>query len=98
MVPKAAAPKEALGSLSGGVLLALKASARNSKLIRSVIRNVFPIIRSAFCRPGPRIGLRELLPMVNWGAVVNAATLKNSEALRLAKLFGSLTRFGLCKA
>ena len=53
IVPNAALPKEPFGSFSGGVLLTLKTSARNSKLSRSVMRNVLPIIRSAFCKPGP---------------------------------------------
>src|SRR5260370_406282 len=40
MVPKAAAPKDAFGSLSGGVLLTLNASPRNSRFILSKKRNV----------------------------------------------------------
>jgi len=36
-----------------------RASARSSRFIRSVSRNVFPIIRSAVCNPGPRTGFRE---------------------------------------
>ena len=40
--------KDPFGSLSGGVLLTLNTSARNSRLIRSVNRKVLPIIRSAF--------------------------------------------------
>ena len=91
-------PNDPFGSFSGGVLLTLNTSARNSKFTRSVIRNVLPIIRSAFCKPGPRTGFRELLPIVNCGACVNAAVLNHSDALRPPKAFGSLTRFGRCTA
>ena len=90
IVPNAEAVgvKDPFGSLNGGVLVTLNASARTSGLSRSLTRNVFPIIRSAFCSPGPRTGLREHVPKVNGAAVVNAATLKNSSTLRLAKSFG----------
>src|ERR1039457_5547335 len=88
MVPKAALPNEPLGSLSGGVLLTLKTSARNSRLTRSDIRNVLPIIRSASCSPGPRTGFRELLPMLNCPAAAKADLSNHSPALRFAKAFG----------
>src|SRR5215467_9049207 len=96
MVPKAGEPKLPFGSLKGGVFDMLKTSARNSKLARSVMRNVFPNIRSAFCKPGPRTGFRELLPIANCGASTKAAALNHCEALRFAKALGSLTRFGRC--
>src|SRR5215468_2189330 len=98
MDPNAAFPKLPLGSFNGGVLDTLNASARNSRFARSVIRNVLPIIRSAFWSPGPRTGLRELLPITNCGAAVNAAVLKYLATLRLAKSFGLLIRFGRCTA
>src|ERR1035437_6999600 len=72
IVPKAALPNEPFGSFSGGVLLTLKTSARNSKLTLSDIRNVLLIIRSASWSPGPRTGFRELLPMRYWPAAVKA--------------------------
>ena len=80
-VPNAALPKLPLGSLKGGVLVRLKASARMSSWSCSRRRKVLPIIRSAFCRPGPRTGLRELLPMTNCGAAVNIAVSKNFATL-----------------
>src|ERR1035438_2466853 len=98
IVPKAALPNEPLGSFRGGVLLTLKTSARNSKLTRSDIRNVLPIIRSASWSPGPRTGFRELLPMLNCPAAVNADLSNHSAALRFAKSFGLLMRFGRCTA
>src|SRR5438445_9136506 len=98
IVPKAALPNEPLGSLSGGVLLMLKTSARNSRLTRSEIRNILPIIRSASCRPGPRTGFRELLPMLNCPAAVNADLSNHWEALRAPNSFGLPTRFGRCTA
>ena len=76
----------------------MKASARNSRLIRSETRNVLPSIRSASWSPGPRTGLRELLPMLYRPAVVKAAVLNHWDALRLAKAFGSPMRFGRCTA
>src|SRR5207253_902385 len=93
--PKAALPKLPFGSFNGGVLDTLNVSARNSRLTRSAMRKVLPTIRSAFCRPGPRTGLRELLPMTNWGAAVNAAVLKYFATLRPSNSYGSLVRFGL---
>ena len=53
-----------------------------------MIRKVLPSIRSASCKPGPRTGLRELLPIVNCGAGVNAAVLNHAAALR----FGEVVR------
>ena len=47
IVPKAAVPKLPLGGPSGGVLVTLKASARNSIRKRSVRAKVFPTIMSA---------------------------------------------------
>ena len=47
IVPKAALPNEPFGSFSGGVLLTLNTSARNSRLNRSDRWNVLLIIRSA---------------------------------------------------
>src|SRR5215475_4943792 len=98
IVPKAAAPNEPFGSFKGGVLLTLNASARNSNLTRSDRRNVLPIIRSAFCMPGPRTGLRELLPILNCPAAVNTDLLNHAPALRLANVFGLPLRFGRCTA
>ena len=94
IVPKAALPNEPFGSFNGGVLLALKTSARNSSFTRSDIRSVLPIVRSASCSPGPRTGFRELLPMLNCPALVKAALSNHWEALRLANSFGLLIRFG----
>src|SRR5436190_18367076 len=88
----------ATGSFNGGVFDTLKTSARNSKLMDSRIRNVFPIIKSAFCRPGPRMGLRELVPITNWLAVVKAAVLKYFATVRPAKSLGLPILFGLCTA
>ena len=52
---------------------------------------------SAFRYCGPRTGLRELLPIVNCGAIVNAVVLKNLAVVRSEDgRFGSLTRFGRC--
>src|SRR5437879_4778585 len=98
MLPKAADPKLPLGSLSGGVLVMLNASARKSSFTRSVSRNVLPSMRSACCNPGPRTGLRELLPIVNWGASLKALLSNHSDALRFANEFASPTRLGLCTA
>src|SRR5438132_7495321 len=94
IVPKAALPNEPFGSFKGGVLLTLKTSARNSRLTRSDIRNVLLIIRSASWKPGPPTGFRELLPMRNCPAVVKADLSNHTEALRVAKAFGLLMRFG----
>src|SRR5262245_44572569 len=95
MEPNAALPKLPLGLPSGGVLVRLKASARKSARKRSVILNVLPTITSATRYAGPETGLRELLPMVNWGACVNAAVLKKRAVVRsLAGSVGSATRFG----
>jgi hypothetical protein len=63
--PNAADPKTPFGSFRAGVFVTLKASARKLRRHRSLIRNVFATITSAFCNPGPRTGLRELVPMVN---------------------------------
>src|ERR1035438_371909 len=94
IVPKAALPNEPFGSFSGGVLLTLKASARNSRLTRSDRRNVLPIIRSASWSPGPRTGFRELLPMLNCPAALKADLSNHWEALRVANSFGLPMRFG----
>src|SRR3974377_2290315 len=94
MVPNAADAKLPLGSFNGGVLDTLKASARNSRLARSVRRKVLASIRSAFCRPGPRTGLREVLPIVNCGACEKAATLNHPPALRFGRVFALGGRFG----
>ena len=98
MVPNATLPKEPFGSFSGGVLLTLKASARNSKFILSVTRKVLPSMTSAFWRPGPRTGLRELLPMKNGPAAANAVLSNQAPALRAAKSFGFAMRLGRCTA
>src|SRR4051794_36780306 len=98
MDPKAALPKLPFGSFSDGVLETLNASARTSRRQRSVIRNVLPIIRSADWRPGPRTGLRELFPITNCAAGVNAAVSKYLATLRPAKSLGLSVRFGLWTA
>src|SRR6185295_5058331 len=52
---------------------------------------------SAFRYCGPRTGLRELLPIVNCGAIVNVDVSKNCAVVRSDdERFGSLTRFGRC--
>src|SRR5262245_44361376 len=71
IVPKAAAPKVPFGAPRKGVFVRLKNSARNSSalLAGSCTRRMRAMSR--FRYPGPRTGLRELVPIVNWGAVQN---------------------------
>src|SRR5882724_8508746 len=93
--PNAALPKLPLGSFKGGVFDTLKTSARNSRFTRSAIRNVSSIIKSAACSPGPRTGLRELVPIANCGADVKAVVLKYLATLRPSNWLGSPIRLGL---
>src|SRR5262249_45727532 len=92
--PNALLPTTPFGSASGGVLVTLNASARSSKVKFSRIGNVLPIITSAFCNPGPRTGLRELVPIVNGPAALNIEVSKYFATLRPSKSFGLPVRFG----
>src|SRR6185369_4000047 len=95
MEPKPAEPRTVFGAPSGGVLVRLKNSARNSRFRTSP--KYVRLIRatSAFRYCGPRTGLRELLPIVNCDAVVKSDVLKNRVVVRSeADKFGSATTFG----
>lgn len=61
--PTPVAPKIIFGLPSGGVLVTLKTSARNSTLRVSWNRNHLSKARSRLERPGLRTELRELLPI-----------------------------------
>src|SRR6185295_1340988 len=97
MEPKPAAPATVAGAPSGGVFVTLNASARNSILNFSPKEVRFISAMSAFRYCGPRTGLRELLPIVNCGAMVKAEVLKNRAVLRSDDgRLGSLLKFGRC--
>ncbi len=76
MEPKAAVPKLPLGWAKAGVLVRLKSSARNSRTVFSAKVVRLMRLRSQSRKAGPRTGLREALPIVNWGAVAKAEVLK----------------------
>ncbi len=82
IVPNAVLPKLVLGAASGGVLVTLNASARNSSRTLSVIGNVLPNITSSVWYPGPTTGLRDALPSVNCPAWANAAVLNHRPVVR----------------
>src|SRR5262245_37313671 len=75
IVPKAAEPTVAFGAPNGGVLVALNASARTSSAWLAEIGTRRINARSRLRKPGPRTGLRELVPIVNAGAAWKAAVL-----------------------
>src|SRR3989442_4062843 len=74
--PKPGEPKTVLGFPSGGELVKLKASARNSTAIFSLRGILFSRPRSRFRSPGPRTGFLELFPSVNCAASTNASVSK----------------------
>src|SRR5690242_19806025 len=92
---KPGVPNATLGAPSGGVLVKLKHSARNSRLARSRIESRFIRAISASLKPGPRTGLRELVPKVNWGATVKAPVSNQRATVRLPPgKIGLPIRFG----
>src|SRR3954453_13409307 len=76
----------------------LNTSARNSRFIRSVSRNVLPSMKSAFWSPGPRTGFLELFPMAYSPGAANPDLSNQADGLRPAKPFGFATRSGRCTA
>lgn len=67
--PNPGVPNTTFGAPGRGVLVKLKASARNSRFVLSVMNVRFISATSVFRYAGPRTGLRELLPSVNCGAI-----------------------------
>src|SRR6187200_2958026 len=95
IVPKAADPTVVFGAPNGGVLVALNASARisNAWFTESGTRRISA--RSRLRNPGPRTGLRELVPSVNAGAAWNAAVSNQRLTERSSEeSVGSPIRFG----
>ena len=97
MEPKPAAPSTTFGAPNGGVFVKLKTSVRNSRFMVSVKLMRLISATSRLRYAGPRTGLRELLPMVNCGAIVNGAVLKKRAVVCSdEERFGFATRFGRC--
>src|SRR3989442_13192358 len=82
IVPKSAAPNTALGLPSGGVLSRLNASARSSSAVPAPTGTRRLNARSTFLNAGPRTGVRDAEPSVNWGAAPKAAVLNHPEGER----------------
>src|SRR5262245_18586613 len=97
IVPNAADPTVVFGAPSGGVLVMLKNSARNSNASPAETGPRRISARSRLRYPGPRTGLRELVPIVNGPAGEKALVLNHRAVDRSSDgSVGSPARFGRC--
>src|SRR5262245_5890963 len=97
IVPNAADPTVVFGGPSGGVFVKLKNSARHSIALPGETGTRRMTARSRLRYPGPRTGLRELVPIVNGPAAENALVLNQRAVDRSSDgSVGSPFKFGRC--
>ncbi len=97
IVPKAADPKVPFAAPNCGVLVTLNTSARTSMAVPALTGMRRLIAMSRFRYAGPRTGLRDALPSVNAGAVLNTLVLNQRLTDRSSDgSSGSPVMFGRC--